>query len=62
MAKLLGMEKAAYAKYESRSPIQSHRIHLFCSLVLKDPAWLLTGQRWADDKHSQPHRKGRRSA
>ncbi len=62
MAKVLGMETAAYAKYETRSPIPSHRVFLFCSLVLKDPAWLLTGNRWPDHKHQAPYKKGRRRA
>ena len=54
MAALLGMKTTTYAKYETRGPIPSHRIQLFCGLTKKDPAWLLTGDRWPDQMHQEP--------
>ena len=56
MALLLGMTSSAYAKNETRNPIRSFRVQLFCELTQKDPAWLLTGDRWPDQKHKEPIR------
>jgi len=43
MAKLLGIDKSAYAKYENRSPIPLYYVPAVCDILGMDPWFLLTG-------------------
>jgi DNA-binding XRE family transcriptional regulator len=44
MAKALGIEAEAYAKYEQRTMLPHHLIAPFCELTGHDPWFLITGK------------------
>ena len=44
MAKRLGIEPSAYAKYENRSALPAHLVPDVCRVLNMDPWYLLTGR------------------
>lgn len=60
MAEALNVEGWRYKKWESRSPIPHAYMIPFCTIVKRDPTWLLSGKRWPDELHHGPSKGTRK--
>lgn len=52
MAKLLGIPKDTYHRYETRTLLPHHLLQTFCNLTGQDLYWLVTGSRFRADTDS----------
>lgn len=52
MAKLLGIPKDTYHRYETRTLLPHHLLLTFCELTHQDLFWLVTGRRFRPDGNS----------